>query len=155
LKNAEIIKNKLETLFPRLVIKLYDQPFYKFNRQERCNLKPSSQWDNIIMTANLVKDTTLQKEYMEYHRTQFEKWPEVAKGFCHAEFQQLLVFRTDRQLMLVISVPKGKSLDNLNLKTTENNPRVIKWNTIMSKYQEGIEDAPKGTTWILFNKISN
>ena len=102
------------------------------------------------MTANLVADTTLQHQYLEYHRTQFEKWPEISKGFCNANFQQLLVFRNGRQLMLVISIPKGKTLDELNPKTTENNPRVTEWNKIMSKYQEGIEDAPKGTTWVMF-----
>jgi len=110
------------------------------------------QCTNIIMTANLVNDTTLQNQYMEYHRTQFEKWPEISKGFSNAQFQQLLVFRNGRQLMLVISIPKGKTLDGLNPKTTENNPRVNDWNKIMAKYQEGIEDAPKGTVWVMFSE---
>jgi L-rhamnose mutarotase len=91
---------------------------------------------------------------MEYHRTQFKRWPEISKGFCNANFQQLLVFRTGRQLMLIISIPKGESLDKLNPKTMENNPRVNEWNTIMSKYQVGIDDAPKGTTWIVFEKLN-
>jgi hypothetical protein len=55
--------------------------------------------------------------------------------------------------MLVISIPKGKTLDELNPKTTENNPRVNDWNTIMANYQEGIEDAPKGTVWVMFSEL--
>jgi hypothetical protein len=152
-KDAQKIKDKLETRFPRLIINLYDKPFYNFNLQKLSNKKTSEEWENIIMTANLVADTTKQNEYMEYHRTQFEKWPEISKGFCNASFQQLLVFRNGRQLMLVISIPKGESLDKLNPKTTENNPRVNEWNSIMSKYQEGIEDAPKGTTWVMFSAL--
>ncbi len=141
---------KLEQNYPRLKINLYNEPFYNFNREKSTGEKPASEWEHIIMTANLVQDTILQNEYMEYHRTQFEKWPEISKGFCNADFQQLLVFRNGRQLMLVISIPKGKTLDELNPKTTENNPRVNEWNKIMANYQEGIEDAPKGSTWVEF-----
>lgn len=147
------LKIALENDYPSLNLKLYDAPFYNFNRQKMTGEKPASEWKNIIMTANLVEDSTLQNEYMEYHRTQFEKWPEVSRGFIKADFQQLLVFRHGRQLMLVISIPKGKTLDELNPKTTENNPRVDEWNKIMGKYQEGIEDAPKGTTWVVFSDL--
>jgi len=148
------IKNKLESKFPKLILKLYDKPFYNFNREKQSHEKPAAEWINTIMTANLVGDTVLQNEYMEYHRTQLEKWPEVSKGFCNADFQQVLVFRNGRQLMLIISVPKGKSLDELNPKTSENNPRVDEWNSIMSKYQEGIEDAPKGSVWVKFDQLT-
>ena len=151
--NAEKIVEKLEKEFPRLIVKTYDKPFYNFNRQKLTNETPAKEWENIIMTADLVADTTLQNEYLEYHRTQFEKWSQVSKGFCNADFQQLLVYKTGRQLMLIINIPKGKTLDELNPKTTENNPRVDEWNKIMAKYQEGIEDAPKGTTWLMFKKL--
>jgi L-rhamnose mutarotase len=143
----------LEKRFPHLKITVFDQPFYNFNREKHFHEKPASKWENIIMTANLVEDTIKQKEYMEYHRTQFKKWPEISYGFSKANFQQLLVFRNGRQLMLVISIPKGESLDKLNPQTSENNPRVNDWNSIMSKYQEGIEDAPKGTTWVVFQSL--
>ncbi len=151
----EGIKSKLETNFPRLNVKLYEKPFYTFDLEQQSNIKSGKEWENIIMTANLVQDTILQNEYMEYHRTQFEKWPEISKGFANADFQQLLVFRNGRQLMLVISIPKGKTLDELNPKTSENNPRVNEWNQNMAKYQEGIEDAPKGSTWVEFQKVNS
>ena len=154
-QNARELADKIEKEFPKLKVNVYDAPFYDFNREKMTGSQPAKEWTNIIMTANLVADTTLQHQYMEYHRTQFEKWPEVSKGFCKADFQQLLVFRNGRQLMLVISIPKGKTLDELNPKTTENNPRVDEWNKIMSKYQEGIEDAPKGSTWIMFSPVKN
>lgn len=147
------LSSAIEKKFPTAKIKLYDAPFYNFNREKLTGEKATSEWKHIIMTANLVNDTTLQNEYMEYHRIQFEKWPEISKGFINADFQQLLVFRNGRQLMLVISIPKGKTLDKLNPKTTENNPRVEEWNKIMAKYQEGIEDAPKGTTWVMFSAL--
>ncbi|MDD4991238.1 MAG: L-rhamnose mutarotase [Paludibacter sp.] len=154
-QNASELAEKIEKKFPKLKVNVYETPFYDFNREKMTGSKPANEWTNIIMTANLVADTTLQHQYLEYHRTQFEKWPEVSKGFCKADFQQLLVFRNGRQLMLVISIPKGKTLDELNPKTTDNNPRVDEWNKIMVKYQEGIEDAPKSTTWVAFSSIKN
>jgi len=63
------------------------------------------------------------------------------------------VFRNGRQLMLVISIPKGESLDKLNPKTTENNPKMVEWNKMMAKYQEGIEGTRKGETWVFLKKM--
>lgn len=153
--DTKLFTAKLTQTFPQLKTKIYEKPFYNFNRQLMTKEKPADEWDNIILTANLVADTTLQNEYLNYHRTQFEKWPEVSKGFCNADFQQLLVYKSGRQLMLVISIPKGKTLDELNPKTTENNPRVNEWNKIMGKYQERIAGAPENVVWVFFHPISN
>jgi L-rhamnose mutarotase len=152
-KNLNINKlyNLIKGLYPVLTIRTYSHPFYTFNKQQCCvNSVVTPEWDNIILTANLVKDPKLQQEYLNYHATQFQKWPEVSKGFCNANFQQLLVFKNGRQLMLVISIPKGESLDKLNPKTTENNPRVNEWNKLMKKYQEGIPGTKPGEVWVFF-----
>ena len=134
-------------------VKVYDKPFYKFDRSHCVDTVTSKQWTNIFLTANLVADLKLQQEYLDHHKTQFEKWPEVSQGFCNASFQQLLVFKTGRQLMLVISIPKGESLDKLNPLTTKNNPRVDDWNKLMSKYQEGIPGTKKGETWVFLKPV--
>lgn len=132
---------------------VFDNPFYNFNRKYCDNKATAKEWDNIILSANLVADPKLQQEYLKHHATQFQKWPEVSKGFCNAKFQQLLVFKTGRQLMLVISIPEGESLDKLNPLTTKNNPRVDDWNNMMKKYQEGIERTKKGETWVIFKQV--
>lgn len=152
-QDIDPIVEKLEAHFPKVKVKIYDQPFYVFDRKRCDESSVANEWDNILLTANLVKDPVKQAEYMEYHRTQFEKWPEVARGFCNAGFQQLLVFRTGRQLMLVISIPKGESLDELNPKTSENNPRVDEWNTLMSQYQEGLDEAPEDVVWVFLDAV--
>jgi hypothetical protein len=155
MNQPERTKRKLALAFPALEIKIYENPVYDFQKFERCkDAKPVSEWENIVLTANLVSDEKMQKEYVDYHATQFEKWPEIAKGFCNADFQQLQVFKNGRQLMLVISIPKGENLDKLNPKTTENNPRVNDWNNLMKKYQTGIEGAKPDETWIFLNKVN-
>ncbi|MDR2915735.1 MAG: L-rhamnose mutarotase [Tannerella sp.] len=135
-------------------IKYYDIPYYIFDRKNCEKRETASEWSHTIMTANIVADSTMQQEYMNYHATQAEQWPEIANGFCKADFQQLLMFCNGRQLMLIISIPKGENLDDLNPRTTENNPRVDEWNAVMAKYQEGIEDADKGDVWVTFEQLT-
>jgi hypothetical protein len=151
--DAGALSNALRNQFREIVIKTYSEPFYEFNRDYCADKTKAESWDHILLTANLVNDPKLIQEYLSYHATQFTKWPEVSKGFCAASFQQLLVYRNGRQLMLVISIPKGESLDKLNPKTTENNPRVTEWNRIMSKYQEGIAGTKPGEVWVFLNEL--
>jgi len=148
--NPYAIQKILTNRFRDAEVKLYDNLIYDFNRKKNCDKPLAKEWDHIILSANLVSDTTLQNEYLAHHYTQFEKWPELSKGFCNAEFQQLVIYKNGKQLMLVISIPKGKSLDELNPKTTENNPRVDDWNALMKKYQEGIEGTKSGEVWVFF-----
>ncbi|MCR8666773.1 L-rhamnose mutarotase [Aestuariibaculum sp. M13] len=155
MNHIEYLKQQLALEYPKAEIKTYDTPVYDFNKFERCeDTAMAAEWEHILLTANLVDDVKLQEEYLEYHDTQFEKWPEVAQGFCNANFQQLQVFKNGRQLMLVISIPKGANLDELNPKTTENNPRVDEWNEIMKRYQTGIKGTKSGETWVFLKKLN-
>lgn len=88
-------QKRLQQLFPKATVKLYEDPFYIFSNQVNCNNKitKARAWDHIILTANLVADTIKQRAYLQYHATQFKQWPEVSRGFCNAGFQQLLVYK--------------------------------------------------------------
>jgi hypothetical protein len=153
IKDPSQLRSKMAKAFPGIQTKAYYDPFYEFNRSHCPDTTSAREWDHIILTANLVADPRLQEQYMNYHAHQFENWPEVSKGFCNADFQQLLVYRSGRQLMLIISIPKGESLDKLNPKTTENNPRVDDWNRIMKRYQQGIEGTQKGEVWVFLQRL--
>ncbi len=149
-----VMEGRVQNNFPEATVKAYHNMFYEYSKKKHCTDKTTANdWEHIILTANLVNDKKLQHEYLNYHATQFEKWPDVAKGFCNADFQQLLIFKNGRQLVLVISIPKGKTLYELNPKTTENNPKMNEWNKIMGKYQEGIEGTKKGETWVFFKNV--
>jgi hypothetical protein len=148
-----VLKDRLRKTFSSATVRSYDDLFYEFNRGYCGNKTVAKEWDHIILTANLVADKKLQQEYLDYHANQFKQWPEIARGFCNADFQQLLLYKNERQLMLVISIPKGESLDKLNTKTTENNPKVDQWNQIMKKYQEGIPGTRPGEIWVFLNPV--
>jgi L-rhamnose mutarotase len=149
------MQGRLRNNFPEAEVKVYQDLFYEYSKQKHCDDKSvAKELDHILLTANLVSDKKLQREYSDYHATQFEKWPEIAKGFCNAGFQQLLLYRNGRQLVLVISIPKGESLDKLNPKTTANNPRMDEWNKRMMKYQQGIEGTEKDEVWMFLRNIA-
>ena len=151
-----VMQGRLKNNFPEAEVKAYQDLFYEYSKNKHCRDKAVvKELDHILLTANLVTDKKKQQEYLDYHATQFKKWPDIAKGFCNADFQQLLIFRNGRQLMLVISIPKGESLEKLNPKTIENNSKMVEWNKIMGKYQEGIEGTKKGETWVFLNKVDN
>lgn len=148
------LEKEIAAVYQGSTIREYTNPFYHFDRKQHCkDATVAKAWTNIILTANLVKDPKLQQDYLNYHATQFKKWPQVSQGFCNADFQQLLVYKSGRQLMLVISIPKGKTLDELNPKTTENNPRVDQWNAIMKKYQEGLPGTKPGEVWVFLQPV--
>lgn len=152
-RDSGLIQEQIREALPTAIVRSYEDPFYIFERQ-MCDTKPvPGKRIHNIMSANLVEDPTLQQEYMDYHATQFEKRPEISQGFCNADFQELLIFKNGRQLMLIISIPEGKTLDELNPKTTENNPKVDEWNALMAKYQEGIEGSDPGEIWAMFKAL--
>ncbi|ADY52737.1 hypothetical protein Pedsa_2185 [Pseudopedobacter saltans DSM 12145] len=145
-----VVKTSLTASFKSNAIKFYNQPYYHFERSHCADTSTVKEFEYYILTANLVADTTLQKEYMKYHKTQYQEWPEIAQGFCNASFQHLIMFRNGKQLMLIIAIPKGKTLDELNPLTEKDNPKVKEWNAIMAKYQEGIPGTQKDETWVFF-----
>lgn len=147
------LRTQIASTFSGSEVKFYSKLVYLFDREYCTDNNFARELNSYLFTANLVNEPRLQQEYIDYHAKQFQQWPEVARGFCNAEFQRLLVLRNGRQLMLLISVPKGKTLDELNPKTVENNPRMVQWNELMKKYQEGIEGTKPGEVWVQFLPI--
>ncbi|WP_240768720.1 L-rhamnose mutarotase [Olivibacter sp. XZL3] len=141
---------------PKVEVTLVREPFYVFDRTRCINGKEDEgKRDHIILSANLVADSVKQRSYLDYHRRQFDEWPEVSEGFCRAEFQQVLLFKTGRQLLLVIDIPEGADFEELNKRTVENNPKVDEWNHLMSTYQEGLPGTKAGEVWVRFRVMSD
>ncbi|MEH6306896.1 L-rhamnose mutarotase [Olivibacter sp. CPCC 100613] len=154
-KEADRFYQRCKTQFPKGTITRTSTPFYAFDRA-RCadGEKMEQASDHIVLSANLVADSAMQKAYLSYHHRQFEEWPEVSEGFCRAEFQQVLLYKIGRQLLLVIDIPKGADFEALNKRTVENNPRVDKWNHLMAAYQEGLPDTKAGEVWVRFEVMN-
>lgn len=151
-EHAKKLTSAMLANYPGLSINMFNDLFYTFD-QQRCGSKVETEdVDFVILTAQLVEDDQKQKEYFQYHENQFEEWPEVAAGFCNAGFQEVLLYRHERQLLLYISFPKGKDFPAIDALTTKNNPRVDEWNKRMRTYQKGIEGTAANETWIFYKR---
>lgn len=149
-----VLQGRLRKAFPGVDVRLYHDMFYDFRRDVHCDSGYTSPlWEDIILTADLVDDAAAQQRYLDYHARQFTDWPEVSAGFCRAGFQQLLLFRNGRQLMLVIRIPKGKTLAEIDPLTTKDNPRMDEWNRLMRGFQTGIKGTAPGETWVFLNRL--
>ncbi len=149
-----VLKERLKQQFPQAKLQTYDDYFYEFNRNNCGEKRPTNPpLKHIILTANLVAQPAKQQAYLDYHAKQFNEWPEVSQGFCKADFQQLLIYKNGRQLLLIISIPANETLDHLNPRTTENNPKMVAWNQLMQQFQEGIEGTKPGETWVFFEPV--
>ena len=95
------------------MVTVFEHPFYDFNREQATGEAPQKLLTHAVMTCNMVADPVKQAEYLDYHARQGELFPEVAQGFANAGYEQVLVFREGRRLMLVISFPQGHSLSEL------------------------------------------
>lgn len=138
--------------YPTVEIKLFNDLFYAFDRSRCGDDQLSDSLDYVVLTCALKDDKEMQKTYYQMHATQFEEWPQVAKGFCQAGFQEVLLYRKDNQLMLFISFPKGKRFEDIDPLTVRNNPKVKEWNEIMSTFQVGIPGTDSHETWIFYKK---
>lgn len=148
-KVVEVISASLMSI-PNTLIETQTDVLYNFNRTWCDSIEDKSIWKNYILSANLVNDSLKQQEYIAAHNTQRDKWPDVAKGFCHANFQQLQIFKIGRQLVLIIRVPAANTLEELDPKTLENNPKMVEWNNRMKDYQTGLPGTKPGETWVFF-----
>ncbi len=149
-----VMRERFKQQFPQAKLQTYDDYFYEFNRSN-CGekIQESQAVKHIILTANLVANPQKQQAYLDFHAKQLKEWPEVAQGFCKADFQQLLIYKNGRQLLLIISIPANETLDHLNPRTTENNPKMVAWNNQMKQFQEGIEGTKPDETWVFFEPI--
>ncbi|PRD54184.1 L-rhamnose mutarotase [Sphingobacterium gobiense] len=151
-EHAKKLTSAMLANYPQLTVNMFNDVFYTFDRQYCENQEEAEEVDFVLLTAQLVEDENKQKEYFEYHEKQFEEWPEVAAGFCQADFQEVLLYRSGRQLLLYISFPKGKDFAEIDTLTTKDNPRVVKWNQLMSTYQEGVPGTAANETWIFYKR---
>ncbi|MCA5004722.1 L-rhamnose mutarotase [Sphingobacterium bovistauri] len=157
LKTTDDIAQKISSAwkadFPAVKCKVFKEIFYSFESKQHCPTNSESdEEDFVILTAQLVDDPNKRDQYYQYHKDQFEQWPEISKGFCNAGFNDVTMYRNDHQLLLYISYPKGKSFDEINALTTKDNPKVEEWNKLMSTFQRGIQGTAANESWIFYKK---
>src|SRR5690606_37596301 len=86
-ETAKKMQKEWETSHPSIRSTVFDEQFYSFQADQCAAARPVADKDFVLLRAQLVEDEDQQESYLEAHQTQYEKWPEVAQGFCNAGFQ--------------------------------------------------------------------
>lgn len=131
-------------------VKTYTDVIYEFDRSSCNDFLSDTETKQHLLSVNLVKDKEKQQEYLNYHTSQKDDWPELSQGFCNEGFQSLTMYKQGRQIMLLITIPRENDLGEMSAKNSKNNPKVKEWDDIMYNYQEGLPGTKPNQKWVLF-----
>ena len=97
------------------------------------------------LTLDLYDDEELKGEYEEYHKPD-NAWPEVIKSIRESGILDMQIYRSGTQLIMVMTVSDAFSFEDKAWRDSQN-PRVIKWERLMTKFQRADADAGAGAKW--------
>lgn len=97
------------------------------------------------MVANLVDDSLKMDQYLAYHK---KVWPEVEAGFRKAGYRNIRLYRYNRTLVMIVTIPVDGDLGAMGRVAESYDPRCREWNRLMATYQTGVPGTPPGTRWV-------
>ncbi|UAY54510.1 L-rhamnose mutarotase [Arachidicoccus terrestris] len=101
------------------------------------------------LALDLKDDPALIREYEAYHKN---VWPEVLTSIKESGIQFMQIYRTGNRLFMQMTVNDRFSFEK-KAAADNANPKVIEWEELMWKYQQGLPGAAPGQKWILMEEI--
>lgn len=101
------------------------------------------------LALDLIDDQELIAEYEKHHRN---VWPEVKKSILEAGIENMEIYRSGNQLMMIMEVSSDFSFGQKAAMDAEN-PTVQEWERLMWKYQKVIPTAKPGEKWVVMDRI--
>ncbi|MBC7903053.1 MAG: L-rhamnose mutarotase [Gemmatimonadaceae bacterium] len=87
--------------------------------------------------------------YEEYHKA---IWPEVKISILDAGILDMEIYRAGNRLFMVMECSDDFDFGKKAAADVAN-PVVVKWEKLMSEYQQPIPVAGEGEKWVLMNRI--
>ena len=100
---------------------------------------------DIVMVANLVDDSLKVDQYLAYHR---KIWPEVEAGFRKAGYRNIRLYRFNRTLVMIVTIPADADPGAMGRVAEAYDPKCREWNQLMAGYQVGVPGARLGEKWV-------
>src|SRR5687767_11473785 len=100
---------------------------------------------------DLVDDPKLIEEYENWHKPE-NCWPEVKKSISDAGISDMQIYRTGNRLFMIMETVDDYSGEQ-KAEMDDNNPKVLKWESLMWKFQQPLPWAKEGEKWVLMKKI--
>jgi L-rhamnose mutarotase len=101
------------------------------------------------MAVLLKDDPEIIKRYEEYHA---KPWPEVVEGTKRCGIQRAYIYRFGRNLFMFLETGDDFDMERDMPKYMEH-PRAREWDQLMRTFQEPLEGAPGGSTWVNMKEI--
>jgi L-rhamnose mutarotase len=101
------------------------------------------------LALDLVNDEKLIAQYERHHQ---QVWPEILKSIRDAGIIEMEIYRTGNRLFMVMETQEDFSFE-AKTKMDAVNPKVMEWEQLMWKYQQGLPMAKPGEKWIIMDKI--
>jgi L-rhamnose mutarotase len=101
------------------------------------------------LTLNLRNDPDSIRQYEAHHK---KVWPEIIKSIRDAGIESMEIYRLGTRLFMIMEVGPGFSFEK-KAAADSTNAMVQKWESLMWKYQQPLEEAREGEKWMLMDKI--
>jgi len=112
-----------------------------------CNQKKlvPEETKTLVFVVNLVNDEQKVKEYLAHHQ---KVWPEVEAGFRKAGYEKIELYRFNKSLVMLVTVPRNADLDSMGKIAEGYDPKCREWNQMMDRYQVGVTGTSEGQKWV-------
>ncbi|HTN19143.1 MAG TPA: L-rhamnose mutarotase [Pelobium sp.] len=101
------------------------------------------------LTLDLKDDSTLIKEYAEWHKN---VWPEVVESIKNTGVIEMAIYRLNNRLFMIMETEDSFSFEKKAIMDAENE-KVQEWERIMWKYQQEIPGTKAGEKWVLMDNM--
>ena len=97
------------------------------------------------LTLDLNDDEELIREYEQYHQPGYT-WPEVIDSIRNSGILDMQIYRSGTQLIMVMTVADSFRFGDKARRDSQN-PKVIQWERLMTKFQRVEADASADAKW--------
>jgi len=117
-----------------------------------CNQKKpvAEKIKTLVFIVNLVNDEQKVNEYLAHHQ---KVWPEVEAGFRKAGYKKIEIYRFNKSLVMIVTVPKNADLDSMGKVAEGYDKKCREWNQMMDRYQVGVTGTSEGQKWVQAERI--
>jgi L-rhamnose mutarotase len=100
---------------------------------------------------DLKDDPRLIAEYEYWHQAG-NGWPEIRQSIIDADVTDMQIYRSGNRLFMIMET--GEGFDPVKKAELDaQNPKVLEWELLMSKFQQSLPWATEGEKWVIMNKI--
>ncbi len=104
-----------------------------------------------FLACDLKNDVKLIEKYKEFHLKE-NAWPEVSKSIKASGIIDMKIFISGNRLVMKIEVDENFSFEK-KARMDANNEMVVKWEKLMSQFQQPLPWAKEDEKWVLMEPV--